>query len=80
MRMVSRLFPGVDFRAICTKHNCPVEIRLQEAKSFHTKRVEGGQITGYRCSTGGAASFSDESCDGHWEIHIVTPGDITIKQ
>lgn len=71
-------FPTAYFNVICTKHECYVEIRIEESKKFNMEQIIGGRVAPLRCREGGAPDEAD--CTSNWEISILGGGDITIAE
>lgn len=76
MKIKVNAFPALFLYARCTKHNCNVEIRVEESKAYLKTETIGAQITTMRCEKGGVSSESD--CTGNWETVISASGEIKI--
>lgn len=72
MRIKLNAFPVVYFNAICTRHNCAVDLHVNGDES-HV-----GQITSIRCTHGDEPLIAD--CTENWELIISGGGDITITR
>lgn len=79
MQLKLGAFPAVYFHTTCKKHNCEVEIHIEEQKPFGKPQVIAGQITMLKCKLGGPASVSSTECVGDWEITIMGPGPLTVS-
>lgn len=73
-------FPIMFFHTTCKRHNCEVEIHIEESKPFNKPQVIGGQITSLKCKLGGHASVHSTDCTGDWEITITGQGPIVVEQ
>lgn len=71
-------FPQAYFNTNCTKHECPVEIRIRESTRYRQTAVLGGEITALKCQVGGQVQVAD--CMDDWQISILGGGPITIGE
>lgn len=76
MQVILKAFPAFYFFTTCSKHQCKVEVHVEESKGFQSSSVIGGQVMTLRCLEGGSAGA--DGCEDSWEVAISGGGDIRI--